>query len=427
MARPDVYQRTLIDVLSPEFKKQLKEHHRLKAFEICGCTRSDGFEGQGVIPLADMERVSVFRTDEQKGTYNHHSCLTKWQGKYRFAWDNCLVHEEYPGQTTLISSSDDARSWTEPTVVACGDAEAGMLRNIGALYPTESKLYAFIQEKWDLARATNPAASRQDSAPPVSAPPGLAQGGWAVQLRADHHAKVPYRFNLHETEDGVNWRIASEGHFDVIWTLEAPRLTKEGRLLGPATTHDSRPAVLLWPGSDPAEKPQVITIPYAVDANDYYAGHDEGLFFYGEATWYQDDDERIWMWHRDESGSCCLGVALSEDGGRTWTEVMRSNFPDSMARVFAGRLNDGRFFIVGNSTYQHMDRNFFTVSISPHGTKFDKMYQLVHEPTRQRFAGHLKGHGYQYPSCLVEGDTLFIGYSVNKEDIEVGILDTTKL
>jgi hypothetical protein len=26
---------------------------------------------------------------------------------------------------------------------------------------------------------------------------------------------------------------------------------------------------------------------------------------------------------------------------------------------------------------------------------------------------------YQYPSCLVDGDNLLIGYSVDKEDIEV--------
>ena len=49
------------------------------------------------------------------------------------------------------------------------------------------------------------------------------------------------------------------------------------------------------------------------------------------------------------------------------------------------------------------------------------------EPTRQRFQGHLKCHGYQYPSCLVDGDRLLIAHSVNKEDIAVGIVDTTKV
>lgn len=403
MALPDIYKRTMIDVLSPGLKQLIKEYSTLQAFKVCGCTRGDGFAGQGVIPDIDMRRVSVFRTDKKKGTYNHHSCLTKWKNKYWFAWDNCRKNEEFPGQKTLISCSDNACAWSEPVIVADGDEKKGMLRNIGALYPAENKLYAFIQEKWDLVHATSPEMSIHDN------------------------TRVSYRFDLHETENGVNWKVASKGHFDIMWTLEAPRLTKEGRLLGPATTHNTKPGVILWPGSDPSEKPEVIEIPYRADINNYYDGHDEGIFAYGEASWYQDDDERIWMWHRDESGSGRLGVSLSEDGGRSWTEVMRSNFPDSMSRVFAGRLNDGRFFIVGNSTRQFMDRNFFSISLSNDGAKFDKMYRLIPESTKQRFPGHLKGHGYQYPSCLVDGDTLFIGYSVNKEDIEVGILDTTKL
>ena len=41
--------------------------------------------------------------------------------------------------------------------------------------------------------------------------------------------------------------------------------------------------------------------------------------------------------------------------------------------------------------------------------------------------GTLKNDGYQYPSCLVDGERLLIGYSVNKEDMEVGIVDTKAL
>jgi len=55
------------------------------------------------------------------------------------------------------------------------------------------------------------------------------------------------------------------------------------------------------------------------------------------------------------------------------------------------------------------------------------MVRLIKEPTRQRFLGHLKRDGYQFPSCLVDGDRLLIGYCVNKEDIECGIVDTTEI
>ena len=49
------------------------------------------------------------------------------------------------------------------------------------------------------------------------------------------------------------------------------------------------------------------------------------------------------------------------------------------------------------------------------------------EPTAQRAAGLLKVHGYQYPCCLVEPDRLLVGFSINKEDIECGIVDTTAI
>jgi hypothetical protein len=122
-----------------------------------------------------------------------------------------------------------------------------------------------------------------------------------------------------------------------------------------------------------------------------------------------------------------LGVAHSEDGGRTWTEVMRSNFPDAMSRIHAGRLADGRIYLVGNSTRCFMNRNFFALSLSDDGAKFNKMVRLIEEPARQRFQGHLKVHGYQYPNCLVEDDRLLVVYSVNKEDIEIGFIDTSKV
>ena len=403
MAQPDIYKRKMIDVLTADLKERVTMHFLLDSFVMTGCTREDGFAGQGVIPDFEMERHAVFTTSEELGTYNHHPNIVRWQDEYWFAFDNCMVNEEWPGQRTFIAHSKDAVAWSERILVADGDAERGMLRNLGGLYARGDTLYAFIQEKWDLVHATKPGMSVHDN------------------------TKVSTRNDLWATRDGHNWKMVKEGYADVMWMFENPRLTAEGRLMGPAGTNDRKPAVLLWPGDDPTETPELIEVPFAGDIDHYYEGHDEGMFIYGEATWYTDDDGRIWMWWRDESASCCLGVSLSEDGGRSWTEVMRSNFPDSMSRTFAGRLADGRFYQVGNSTRRLMDRNFFALSLSDDGAKFHAMCRLVAEPSRQRFEGHLKCHGYQYPSCLVDGDRLLVAYSVNKEDIEVGIIDTTGL
>ncbi|MFA5876712.1 MAG: exo-alpha-sialidase, partial [Candidatus Margulisiibacteriota bacterium] len=282
-------------------------------------------------------------------------------------------------------------------------ADGGMLRNIGCLYATEDKMYAIIQRKWNISRA-------------------LMQGMSTLDNRSSS-----YRNDLWSSSDGIHWQVCKEGLVDAMWLFESIRLTNEGRLMGPISTHAMRPGVALWPGDDPEETPEIVEMPYRGNMDDYFTGHDEGLFVFGEASWYTDEDGRIWMWHRDESASGYLGVAHSEDGGRSWTEVMRSNFPDAMARVHAGRLSDGRFYLVGNSTRCFMNRNFFALSLSNDGARFNKMVRLIEEPTQQRFKGHLKAHGYQYPSCLVEDDKLLIVYSLNKEDIEIGIVYTSEV
>jgi hypothetical protein len=368
-----------------------------------GCTREDGFAGQGVVPLYEMERHDVFRTSTELGTYNHHSSIVKWNGEYWFAWDNCMVNEDWPGQRTFISHSPDGVDWSDRILVADGDENSGMLRSLGGLYVKGDTLYAFIHEKWDLVHAKAPTMSAHDD------------------------TQVSVRNDIWATHDGVNWEIAKSDYVHTRWIFENPRLTGAGRLMVPTTDHRGHPGVLLWPGDDPLEEPTLALQPWDGDEQDYYAGHDWGIYCYGEATWYTDDDGRIWMYWRDESASMYLGLTLSEDGGETWTEVMRTNFPDSGSRTFAGRLSDGRFYQVGNSTRVHMDRNFFALSLSDDGAKFNKMYQLVKEPTRQRFQGHLKCHGYQYPSCAVDGDRLLIAHSVNKEDIAIGIVDTTAI
>jgi hypothetical protein len=402
MAQPDIYSRTMIDVLTPNVKSAVLKQFIADTFTGAGCTHEDGYENE-YLEHYPMERYSVFKTSTELGTYNHHQLITKWKGKYWCVWDNCLVHEEMPGQSTYIAWSDDGEVWSPRHLVVAGDEKGGVLYNIGSLVPTKDRLYAIIQRKWNVSRA-------------------LMQGMSTVDNR-----RCTYRLDLWSTTNGTDWRIYKEGFIDAMWVFENPRLTNEGRLLCSIATHDMHPGVALWPGADPEAAPELIAMPYAGNTDDYFTGHDEGLFVAGEASWYTDDDGRIWMWHRDESASCYLAVALSQDGGKTWTEVMRSNFPDCMSRVHAGRLTDGRFYLVGNATRCFMNRNFFALALSDDGAKFNRLIRLIEKPTTQRFRGHLKVHGYQYPSCHVEENRLMIVYSVNKEDIEIGFVDTRKI
>ena len=56
------------------------------------------------------------------------------------------------------------------------------------------------------------------------------------------------------------------------------------------------------------------------------------------------------------------------------------------------------------------------------GVMFNRMFSLLEEPTKQRAFGLLKANGYQYPVAIEVDGRLLIAYSVNKEDIECGLV-----
>jgi hypothetical protein len=411
---PDIYDRKMIDVLTPSLTDTVQLHYTVEQLKRVGTTREDDFAGEGSIPNMEIKRYIVSAASVENGSYNCHPTMTKWKGKYWYGWMSHPTDEERPGQSIYVSSSDDGTSWPERRLAVDGDDDDRMFRTICAFIPYGDKLYMILLTHW----------LRDDE----SVDPGMADTN-----RPTLHYKVQEwtqftRTDLWVTNDGITWREDQAGFLDIYRTTESPRLTPEGRLMAFASTNERCPAVVLWPGNNPAEQPEVIKMPFkGKDAWHFSEGHDYGMYLYGEGSWYADDDSRLWMWMRDDSGSSYLGCAISEDGGESWTEPMRSNFPDSTSRIVAGRLKNGRYFIAGNSTRVLMDRSFFAISFSEDGAKFGEMYRLFTEPTVQGFEGHLKMHGYQNPACLVDGDRILLGYAVNKEDMEIGIIETSKM
>ncbi len=231
---PDIYERKMVDVLSTELKGMVYHYFLLHQLALTGCTREDGFAGEGVIPAYEMKRSSVFKTTTELGTYNHHSSIVKWNGEFWCGWDNCMVNEDWPGQRTFIAHSNDAVNWSERILVADGDEENGMVRTLTGLYAKDDTLYAFIQEKWDLAHATAPGMSTHDN------------------------TKVSFRDDIWATRDGTNWGIVKEAYMDTQWVFENPRLTNEGRLMVATNDSRNRLGVLLWPGDDPMQTPNMV-------------------------------------------------------------------------------------------------------------------------------------------------------------------------
>lgn len=391
-----------ISMLSPEVAGRLREYRWRRSFGLYECLMKDDDHGTkgadpAIIPYIERStRTVVYYGNGFGGSYNHHNQITAFKGKLYYAWSNGARNEEDAGQRVLMAVSADGRAWSEPWTVLDVEAGSPWAHNCVALHTTRDALYCVImtEETEHDETVTGMRRIRPESA----------------------------FINVYRSTDARRWETAFSFETRVKWLFEAPRLTQEGRLLCVCSTKTEGPAILRWPGGDICQPPELIFVPEPEDA----------WFPYGESTWYQLDGTkenpgRILVFWRDEAASCRVYVNWSDDGGRTFSRPVLSDIPDSMARMYAGRLSDGRYFLVNNTNPNLLDRGALTLLLSDDGTVFSKVYMINDSPTVMRRKGLLKVNGHQYPCCRVEPDKLIVGYDHNKEDIVCEVIDTRGL
>ncbi len=76
---------------------------------------------------------------------------------------------------------------------------------------------------------------------------------------------------------------------------------------------------------------------------------------------------------------------------------------------------------------EQFDRSLLTIALSRDGRVFDRAYVIRGEPTMRRYDGQHKLNGWQYPHAVVWKDTLYVAYSINKEDIGLTHIALTDL
>ena len=385
----------VLEMTTKEYRAKIHTAYVLESLWKANCFRSNDDRGprdakDNPIPRAPFERHRVFTGYFGRGTYNHHMQLAKWRGRWALAFSNCERDEDRPGQRTMISFSEDLHNWTEAVEIIPADKAAGMGIQTGGIYADDDQIVVYAMARWNMKAAKNPGMT-------IFGESESQIGAW-------------------RSTDGLTWQM----HADIIhnaWIFEGPRATREGKLLA-SGARDGEPLAYLWDPKKVASSPEVVVMPKTP----------EGMsLFHAEASWYQLDSGRIMMFWRDEGATERLAFTASDDGGRTWMDCVVTDIPDSMSRVYAGRLSDGRYYLVGNTWPKLLDRTHLMLSLSEDGETFSEIYTLVDDPTTQRAAGLLKADGYAYPCCAVDGDKLIVAYSVNKEDIEVGVVDTTRI
>ena len=390
----EIHERTTVSVLSKRLRQQNTDFSLRMAMRHAGYPDpAIGYPPMptdwGVFPQARVVRSTAFFGSDAF-SYNHHQSVTKFKDRYVASWTTGLKHEDHPGQEIHYATSAHGLDWEKDKVLVHTDPYSRIVRHNHGIYATETHLYVLVGV-CDTKGNTNLGMCSMD----------------AEKLGID----------VYETEDLQTWRH-HERVAERVYAFEGPRPTRSGSLLsfGAAVDDWSQGLVLLWDKlAKPTDTPTTIEIPKA-----------EGLEPL-QGSWYQTEDGKIWLFLRDGSFSCRLALTWSEDEGETWSKPLSTDFPNTSSRIFAGKLNDGRYYLAGNNYDRLLDRRHLLLAMSEDGQTFDRMHTIVSGDTSRRIEGKHKEDGYHYPNCFVDGDKLFVTYSVNKENIEVTEVDTTKL
>jgi hypothetical protein len=383
-----------VRIVSPGLKKKLADFRHKLGVKKAGYPDLVSWNGSDISSWDIFPKIPLVTCKVYEGNkdyaYSHHQTICRFKDKYVVSWSNGFRNEDHFGQEVHYSCSKNGVDWEPYKVLAHTDfdenGKSGTVRNNAGMFVYGEKLYAYV---------------------------GVCRSDGNAGMGMNHMVSKKITLDVYVTDDLLYWKH----HEDIahgIYLFEAPRVTDGGDILccGFDLNDWQQGLVLFWEkGADPGEKPKMIKMPRS----------SEGIVP-EQGTWYQRSDGRIWMYLRDGSVSMRLALSWSDDGGRTWTEPLRTDFPNTYSRAFAGRLSDKRFYIAGNNYDHYLDRSNLMIAVSGDGEVFDKMHTVLNTPTTRRIDGYHKEDGFHYPNCMTADGKLFIVCSENKEDIVVAIV-----
>lgn len=133
--------------------------------------------------------------------------------------------------------------------------------------------------------------------------------------------------------------------------------------------------------------------------------HERTDFKAEEPGWWILPDSNLLGLFRDNGRSGYLFRSFSSDMGKTWSDPVKTNFPDAMSKFSSVRLKDGRYVLVSNPNPKQRDP--ITLAVSDDGVVFNKMIYLV------------GGRHVDYPHVIEHEKYLFIAFAGAKQSVEI--------
>lgn len=313
---------------------------------------------------------------------NQHNYLTFYDGRFWAMWsDGPGVHRsedpikhrdivpghDQPGQLISYSTSEDGINWTEPRDLA-GPPDDG---------------FGWIARGFWIRNGELLALATRYNAP--------SYRGEGLQLHAYELA----------TEGNKRWKHKGLV-FDNAMNNFPPKKLPNGEWMMSRRDKDSDVYMLIG-GTESIGKWE----------NHPIVSYQNREFAAEEPYWMVLPDNNIVAWFRDNKRSGNLYRSFSTDNGRTWTPLVKTNFPDATSKFSGLKLKDGRYVLVSNSN--PLKRDPLTIAISDDGLVFTKMGYLV------------GGRHIDYPHVMEHEGFLYIAFGGAKQTVEVLKIEISEL
>ena len=304
---------------------------------------------------------------------NQHAYLAHYAGRYWAIWSdgpgvpvttadkhrNRVPGHDQPGTRVSFATSKDGLTWSRPADLSGPPRRDGFGWIARGLWVRDGQLLAL--------------ASHFNA-------PGYPGKGLSLEA---------FRWDSRQ----LKW-VAHGTVFDDTLNNFPPKMLPNGQWMMTRRDHERQVSVLVG-GVDGFNKWQVKTMAA-------YGGTGRPE----EPYWYVLPNQKTLVGLiRDNSGSKRLLRTVSEDNGQTWSDMVKTNFPDATSKFFVLRTSRGYYVMVSNANPRRRDP--LTLAVSRDGVVFTHLFYLV------------GGRHIDYPHIIEHDGQLLIAFSGAKQTVEV--------
>jgi len=362
----------------------------------------DYHNGQ-LVPAVGVHNIQVFRANREhpelaggtSWTYNHQPMLAYWNNQFYLHWLSDPVGEHIPPGQTFLITSKDGYHWSNPVVIfppvkiPDGTTKEGRTEVAKNLLSVNHQRMGFYVSKKNRLLAL--AFYGVVMGPHDDPNDGNGMGRVVREIYKDGSFGPIYfiRYNHNWSEKNTSYPFYTR--------------SKDKGFVEACNEILSNPLeVQQWVEEADRNDPLLSLKNANLKAFSYY---------------HLSDGRVVGLWKN-------ALTTISKDNGKTWlyNPTRAPKFVNSNAKIWGQKTSDGKYATVYNPSEFRWP---LAISVSDDGLNYKNLLLVNGEITSMRYGGAYKSYGPQYVRGITEGDgtppdgNLWVGYSMNKEDIWV--------